>query len=348
MKILIVAGGTGGHIFPALAVADKLRTQGHDILWLGAPYGLEKKLITGKFPIEFISISGLRKNGILKLIAAPFKLLPTFYQSRKIIKRYNPDVILAMGGYVSGPSGLAAWTLGVPLFVHEQNSRAGFTNRILSKLAKETLAAFPEAFSSALVLGNPVRPEIFEITAPEIRLKNAGKPLRLLVLGGSQGAQAINEMVVAAAKLMPPQSLSILHQSGEKDFAAISSAYLGVSQAVTVKPFIENMKEAYGEADFVIGRAGALTVAELTAAGLGSLLIPYPNAVDDHQWFNAQYLAKNGAALVSRQSEMNPEKLREILSDLLEHPEKRIHMALQAKKLAKPNAVDDIINRLRP
>lgn len=348
MKILIIAGGTGGHIFPALAVAKKLKEQGHDILWLGATYGLEKKLITGIFPIEFIEVSGLRKNGLLKWLAAPFKLIKTYWQSLRIIKRYRPDAVLAMGGYVCGPSGIAAWTLGVPLIVHEQNSRAGLTNRILTKLAKQTLAAFPEAFSKsqAKILGNPVRPEISEIPAPEIRFKNRENPLRLLVLGGSQGAQAINENVVAAAKLMPAQSLEILHQTGERNFEATKAQYAAVPQNVTVMPFIDDMSAAYAWADFVIGRAGALTVAELTAAGVGSLLIPYPNAVDDHQWFNAQYLAENQAAIVCRQAEVSPEKLQAILSDLLLHPEKRLNLAINAKKLAKPSAVDDIIVEL--
>lgn len=348
MKILIIAGGTGGHIFPALAVADKLKAQGHDILWLGAPYGLEKKLISGKFPIEFISISGLRKNGLLKLLSAPFKLLKTYWQSLRIIKRYQPDAVLAMGGYVCGPSGLAAWTLRVPLIVHEQNSRAGFTNRILTKLARQTLAAFPEAFSNSLVkvLGNPVRQEISEIEAPESRLKNRGFPLRLLVLGGSQGAQAINETVTEAAKLMPAQSLEILHQSGEKNFASTQERYHSLPQSVTVKAFIDDMSAAYAWADFVIGRAGALTVAELTAAGVGSLLIPYPNSVDDHQWFNAQFLAKNQAAIVCRQADLTPQELKTLLSDLLDHPEKRLKMAINAKKLATPTAVDDIIDIL--
>lgn len=348
MKILIIAGGTGGHIFPALAVAHKLKEQGHDILWLGAPYGLEKKLITGVFPIELISIRGLRKNGLAKWLSAPFTLLKTYWQSRRIIKRYQPDVILAMGGYVCGPSGLAAWTLRVPLIVHEQNSRAGFTNRVLTKLATQTLAAFPEAFSNSVakVLGNPVRLEISTMIGPEIRLKNREKPLRLLVLGGSQGAQAINEIVIEAAKLMPPQSLEILHQAGEKNYAAAEEAYRFVPQKVTLKPFIEDMSAAYAWADFVIARAGALTVAELTAAGVGSLLIPYPNAVDDHQWFNAQFLEKNRAALVLRQADVRSSALKEILSDLLQHPEKRLNMAINAKKLATPTAVDDIINEL--
>lgn len=348
MKILIMAGGTGGHIFPALAVAHKLKAQGHDILWLGAPYGLEKKIISGVFPIKFISIRGLRKNGLAKYLVAPFALLKTYWQSLRIIKDYQPDVVLAMGGYVCGPSGLAAWTLRVPLLVHEQNSRAGFTNRILTKLATQTLAAFPEAFSKSVakVLGNPVRQEIFELMSPEIRLKNRGKPLRLLVLGGSQGAQAINETVIEAVKLMPPQSLEILHQSGEKNFEATQQGYRAVSQALSLKPFIEDMGEAYAWADFVIARAGALTVAELTAAGIGSLLIPYPNAVDDHQWFNAQFLAKNQAAMVLRQADITPLALKEILMDLLDHPEKRLNMALHAKKLATPRAVDDIISEL--
>ncbi len=348
MKILIIAGGTGGHIFPALAVANKLKEQGHDILWLGAPYGLEKKLITGVFPIEFISVSGLRKNGLMKWLAAPFKLLNTYWQSLRIIKRYKPDAVLAMGGYVCGPSGLAAWTLRVPLFVHEQNSRAGLTNRILTKLAKQTLSAFPEAFSNSVakVLGNPVRPEISEISAPEIRFKNRENPLRLLVLGGSQGAKAINEAMIEAAKLMPENTLEILHQTGERHFEETQSSYRSVPQKVTVKPFIDDMSSAYSWADFVIGRSGALTVAELTAAGIGSLLIPYPNAVDDHQWFNAQYLVENQAAFVTRQADMTPSTLMEILTDLLSHPEKRLNMAINAKKLAKPRAVDDIIEEL--
>jgi UDP-N-acetylglucosamine--N-acetylmuramyl-(pentapeptide) pyrophosphoryl-undecaprenol N-acetylglucosamine transferase len=346
VKILIIAGGTGGHIFPALAVANQLKAQGHDILWLGAPYGLEKKLITGKFPIELISVTGLRKNGILKLITAPFQLMKTFWQSSRIIGRYQPDAVLAMGGYVCGPSGLAAWARRVPLIVHEQNSRAGFTNRILRKFATQTLAAFPNAFSNSLatVVGNPVREDILAIEPPEARLKNREKPLRLLILGGSQGAQAINEVICAAAKLMAPNSVAIIHQAGEKHFLAVNTLYSGVSQELTVKPFIEDMRAAYAWADFVIARAGALTVAELTAAGIGSLLIPYPNAVDDHQWHNAQFLRENEAAFVYRQAEITPPHLAAKLNDLIEQPEMRLHMAISAKKLAKPNAVSDIID----
>lgn len=347
MKILIIAGGTGGHIFPALAVAEKLKSEGHQVFWLGAEYGLEKKLVGDKFPMETIVIDQFRGKG-LSSIKSFFQLFNAIRQSKKLMKKIRPDVVLTMGGYVTVPGGIASKLSKIPLVIHEQNARAGMSNRILAKFANTILAAFPNAFkkNNNAVIGNPVRQEILAITSPKERLKNRGNPMRLLVLGGSQGARSVNQLVADAAKKLPANSLEIIHQTGDRFYQETPAFYKDCPQQVTIKPFIENMAEAYAWADFAIARAGALSVAELAAAGVGSLLIPYPFAVDDHQWHNGQYLVQGEAAIQFRQNNLTVDQLAEILNSLIKDPAKRLKMAENARNLAKPKSTQAIVESI--
>jgi len=331
--ILVMAGGTGGHIFPALAVAEQLRDKGWRIVWLGSRVGMESTLVPQYgFEIEWVRFSGLRRMALL-----PLNLLIAFWQSARAIFRVRPDVVLGMGGYISFPGGMMAAALARPLVLHEQNSVAGLANKVLARVADRILVAFPNALKNAEWTGNPVRRDIAELPAPEQRFRNRSGNLKILVVGGSLGAQVLNEMVPRALALIPrTQRPEVTHQAGEKHLATLESVYRDAGVSATTLAFIRDMSRAYATADVVICRAGALTVSELAAAGIASVLVPFPSAVDDHQTFNARYLADRSAAVLLPQAELTPRKLADLLLGFTR--EKLLDMANRARALGKPDA----------
>lgn len=345
--VLIMAGGTGGHVFPALAVARSLRDKGHRVIWMGTRKGMEAEIVPqAGFDMEYISIGGLRGKGMATLLLAPFKLAQACLQAARIVLRLKPVVVLGVGGFVTGPGGLMSWMLGRPLVIHEQNAIAGLTNRLLAPLARVVCEAFPGTFKGqgrVVHTGNPVRQEICNIAVPEQRFSaRLGEPLRILVLGGSLGALALNQAVPEAiARLPAGQRPQVRHQAGRRTVEAARASYQQAGVGAEVTAFIEDMAEAYAWADLVICRSGALTVCELAAAGLGAVLVPYPHAVDDHQTRNAHYLADKGAAVLLPQQLLNAASLSEILLKLGDAPQARetlLNMAQSARNLAMPQA----------
>lgn len=346
-RVMILAGGTGGHIFPGLAVAQALRARGADVGWLGADGGMETRLVPPHgIAIDTIAVKGLRGKGIAALLTAPLRVLRCVRDAARVLRARRPDAVISFGGYAAGPGGIAARIAGIPLLVHEQNRAAGLTNKVLAKVAKCVLTGFPQTFANETVVGNPVRTQIADIAAPAQRNFNHGGALRLLVLGGSQGARALNNAVPqAVAALGAP--VEIVHQSGEKLLDEARKAYADAGVQARVEPFIADMAEAYAWADLVVCRAGALTLAELCAVGVGSVLVPFPQAVDDHQTRNAEYLVERGAALLLKQDHM-PDgsplatRLREVLGELARDAGKRFAMADAARSLAKPDAAERV------
>jgi UDP-N-acetylglucosamine--N-acetylmuramyl-(pentapeptide) pyrophosphoryl-undecaprenol N-acetylglucosamine transferase len=336
--ILVMAGGTGGHIFPALAVADELRDRGWKVVWLGARTGMEATLVPQHgYAVEWIRFSGLRGKGVLRMALLPLNLLVAFYQSARAIFRVRPDVVLGMGGYIAFPGGMMAAFLNRPLVVHEQNSIAGLANKVLAHLADRLLAGFPGALKKAEWTGNPVRREIAHLPPPEERFRGRSGTLRVLVVGGSLGAQALNDVLPKALALIPEDRRPfVTHQAGEKHLAALERNYLDSATSATTLAFIRDMAAAYAEADLVICRAGALTVAELAAAGVPSVLVPFPHAVDDHQTTNARFLSDRSAAVLIPQSELTPRRLADLL--LAFTRDKLLDMAARARTLGKPDA----------
>jgi UDP-N-acetylglucosamine--N-acetylmuramyl-(pentapeptide) pyrophosphoryl-undecaprenol N-acetylglucosamine transferase len=347
--ILVMAGGTGGHVYPALAVAHALQLRSRQIVWLGTHRGIEARVVPAAgIEVEWISIAGLRHKGALAILAAPFRLTLALLQSLRVMFRHRPAAVLGMGGFVSGPGGLAAWLTRRPLVIHEQNAVAGLTNRLLARLARVVLQAFPGSFSATVIaetVGNPVRADIAALADPGTRYADRAGPLRLLVLGGSQGALALNKTVPAALALLP-QSMRprVRHQAGERTLEAAASAYAGTDIEVELCPFIEDMAAAYAWADLVVCRAGALTVAELAAAGLPAIFIPYPAAVDDHQTANARGMVEAGAAALLDESELCDETLAAVLRDWLVSRDSLLARARKARLLAQPNALGRITN----
>jgi UDP-N-acetylglucosamine--N-acetylmuramyl-(pentapeptide) pyrophosphoryl-undecaprenol N-acetylglucosamine transferase len=342
--ILIMAGGTGGHVYPALAVAQALRSHSRDVVWLGTERGLEARVVPAAgIDIEWISIRGLRRKGLLALVVAPLQIGWALLQSLAVILRRRPAAVLGMGGFVSGPGGVAAWLTRRPLVIHEQNAAAGMTNRLLARLARVVLQAFPGSFNSSVsaeTVGNPVREDIAAVPPPHERYASRQGPLRVLVLGGSQGALALNRTLPAALALLGEDVRPIVrHQCGERTLDIARAAYAEHDVNVELVPFIEDMAEAYAWADLVVCRAGALTVAELCAVGVPALLVPYPAAVDDHQTANAQPLANAGAAQVVPESEMTPDYLAALLREWLQSRAQLAKRAAQARALAAPDAL---------
>ncbi|WP_417227551.1 undecaprenyldiphospho-muramoylpentapeptide beta-N-acetylglucosaminyltransferase [Amphritea sp.] len=346
-KVLIMAGGTGGHVFPALATADCLRQQGVAVEWLGTAAGIEADVVpAADIKLHGINVQGLRGKGKLSLLLAPLRLLQALYQALAVLRRVKPDVVLGMGGFASGPGGLAAWLTGVPVVVHEQNACAGMTNKILARLAKRVLEAFGGAFMGKVkttVVGNPVRGDILNLPQPEKRFDGRKGPLRLLVVGGSLGAKAINELLPQVLSALPQGMVpDVLHQVGKRNLTETEALYreagLADRESIRVVPFIERMDEAYGWADLVLCRSGALTVSELSIAGVASILVPFPFAVDDHQTGNARYLAEAGAALLIQQHELNRDRLINILTEQLNDREVLLDMAQKARQLGQPDA----------
>ena len=337
--LMVMAGGTGGHVYPAMAVADYLQQHGWNIVWLCTQGGMENRLIEHKdYQKAMITMHGVRGKGLKGWLMLPVKLLNAFLQAYFVMKQHQPNVVLGMGGFAAFPGGVVAWLMRKPLVIHEQNSVAGLTNKTLSHIAKKTLAAFPAAFGDeAILVGNPVRADITEIVAPDTRVSIKDSPLKLLVVGGSLGAQVLNEVIPKAlAKITLEHRPVVVHQAGEKHIAALQANYQAANVTADTRAFINDMAAMYAWADVVFCRAGALTVAELSAAGVASVLVPFPFAVDDHQTGNARYLSDAGAAILVRQTELTVTKVVEILKSL--DREKCLNMAIKARKLGKPKA----------
>jgi UDP-N-acetylglucosamine--N-acetylmuramyl-(pentapeptide) pyrophosphoryl-undecaprenol N-acetylglucosamine transferase len=340
--LMIMAGGTGGHVYPAMAVADYMKANGWKIVWLCTEGGMENRLIEGKnYSKALMTMRGVRGKGLLGWLLLPIKLVIAFKQSIAALKQHQPNVVLGMGGFAAFPGGLMAKILNKPLVIHEQNSIAGLTNKTLSLVANKVLAAFPSAFGDkAELVGNPVRQEITQLPAPQQRYNQRTGKLNLLVVGGSLGAQALNEVLPKALAAMPKDTFNVVHQAGEKHIDALQANYHAAGVNAETKAFINNMAEMYTWADVVICRAGALTIAELACVGVASVLVPFPHAVDDHQTFNAKYLSDAGAALLIQQTEFNVQKATEILRNLTR--ETCLDMAIKAKALGKPEATKTV------
>lgn len=346
---LIMAGGTGGHVFPALATARLLQQKGHNVEWLGSVGGMEQRLIGDTdIPMSLIAVSGLRGKGRLALLMAPFRLVRALVQALGIMRRVKPDCVIGMGGFVTGPGGVAAWLTRTPLLVHEQNAIAGMTNRILARFAKTVMEAFPGSFGKQMVTrctGNPVRQDLASLPEPAERLSGRSESLRLLVLGGSLGAQAINTTLPQALALMPEESRpTVRHQCGTRNLEDARRSYQDAGVEVSLEPFIEDMAEAYGWADAVLCRAGALTIAELCAVGLGAILVPFPHAVDDHQTQNGQQMVRAGAAILIPQNQLNADVLAETLATLTGDRNRVIALAQAARSLARADATERVVN----
>lgn len=336
--LMVMAGGTGGHIFPGIAVAEALRERGWRIVWMGNPAGMEARLVPARgYEMAWVNFAALRGKGALRMLMLPLNLLKGFWQALRALRRVRPDVVIGMGGYVTFPGGMMASLTGCPLLVHEQNAIAGLANRVLARLADRVLTGFPDALEGARWVGNPVRAEIATVAPPAERFAGRDGVLRLLVVGGSLGAAALNRVVPQAlARVDAAARPVVTHQAGEKQIEALREAYRAAGVEGELLPFIEDMAGAYARADLVICRAGALTVAELAAVGAASLLVPFPQAVDDHQTHNARFLADRGAALLLAQSELDPERLAGILAGL--DRGRLLEMAGRARELARPDA----------
>jgi UDP-N-acetylglucosamine--N-acetylmuramyl-(pentapeptide) pyrophosphoryl-undecaprenol N-acetylglucosamine transferase len=350
--VLIMAGGTGGHIFPGLAVADVLRQQHIPVRWLGAEGGMEARTVPkAGIELDLVAMTGIRGKGLMRWIRMPLLLLRAVWQARRLLEANRPGCAVSFGGYAAAPGGIAAWTKGIPVVVHEQNRIPGLTNRLLSLFSRKILQGFPGTFpkeKSAMDSGNPVRSEVAALAEPQIRLAGRTGPVRVLVTGGSQGAQVLNQVVPAAMKLLPPVlSFEIRHQAGAKRVNEALEAYAQAGIDAEVLAFIDDMAEAYGWADLVICRSGALTVAELAAAGVASVLVPFAHAVDDHQTRNAEYLSFAEAAVLLPQAELAPQVLATALESLLSDRQLLFSMACAARKQALPDAAEKVVEACR-
>ncbi|MEH2921694.1 undecaprenyldiphospho-muramoylpentapeptide beta-N-acetylglucosaminyltransferase [Samsonia erythrinae] len=339
-RLMVMAGGTGGHVFPGLAVAHHLMAQGWQVRWLGTADRMEADLVPKHgIEIDFIRISGLRGKGVLALLSAPMRIFQAVRQARAIMRRYQPDVVLGMGGYVSGPGGLAAWLCGIPVVVHEQNGIAGLTNRWLSHIAKKVLQAFPGAFPKADVVGNPVRTDVLALPAPEARFADRSGPVRVLVFGGSQGARVLNQVLPGVAAQLG-ERVTIWHQVGKGALAGVQQAYQDVGQTQhRISEFIDDMAAAYAWADVVVCRSGALTVSEIAAAGLPALFVPFQHK-DRQQYWNALPLEKAGAAKIIEQPQFNVAAVSDVLSGW--DRATLLAMAQKARAVAIPDATNRV------
>ncbi|MGH8495328.1 MAG: undecaprenyldiphospho-muramoylpentapeptide beta-N-acetylglucosaminyltransferase [Gammaproteobacteria bacterium] len=345
--ILIMAGGTGGHVFPAMAVAQALLAREVEVVWLGTRRGLEARLVPpAGIPIEWINIGGLRGKGLTTVLVAPVALIRALWQSVCVLRRLQPSAVLGMGGFVSGPGGLAAWLLRRPLIIHEQNTVPGMTNRLLARVARVVLEAFPGSFDAAAGarhVGNPVRREISALAPPDIRLARRDGPARLLVLGGSQGALRLNQVVPEALFRLPLRVRpEVWHQAGPGTLNAAEQAYRAAEIEARLDAFIDDMAAAYAWADLVVCRAGALTVSELANVGLGAVFVPFPAAVDDHQTRNAGHLVGVGAAVLVPEPELTAERLARELGQLLGNRARLLDMARAARAQAMPDAAEQV------
>lgn len=367
-RCLIMAGGTGGHVFPGLAVANALRDEGWDIQWLGTPERMEAQVVPKyDIPIHFIPVKGLRGKGLGARIKGAFALIKSLLSARRIIKRINPDVVVGFGGYASGPGGVAAKSLGIPVIIHEQNAAAGMTNKLLSKIAHKVLLGFEDAKAQFVkvknkvhVVGNPVRDDIWEIqqkSQENSGEQSADKTLNMLVVGGSLGAQALNDVVPQVCSAL--KGLSIRHQCGKGNAKTVEQTYANTgsvhidsarsgskSADVVVSDFIDDMAAAYEWADFIVCRAGALTVSEVAAAGRAAIFVPLPHAVDDHQTKNAQSLVKHNAAIMIAQSVLK-ENLGQSVRNWIQHPSDCLKMGELARECASPNATQNVVSHIK-
>lgn len=350
-RILIMAGGTGGHVFPALAVARELRERGVEVSWLGTRPGLEAEVVPAAgIEIDFITIAGLRGKGLAGWLLAPWRLSVALWQALGIMRRRRPDAVLGMGGFVTGPGGIAARLSGVPLLIHEQNAIPGLTNRLLAPLAARVMEGFPDTFRGRNVhyTGNPVRKEIMQLQSADERYARREGPLRLFVLGGSLGAMVFNQTLPAALARLPEEIRpQVRHQTGKRNIEATRKFYEHAGVEAELLPFVEDMAAMYDWADLVLCRAGALTISELAMAGVPALLVPYPHAVDDHQSANAHYLAEHGAARLVPQTTLNKQTLAGLLREFCDQPgagrEQLREMARQAHSLAMPEATETVV-----
>lgn len=345
--LLVMAGGTGGHVFPGLAVAERMRERGWRVVWLGSPNGMEASLVPQRgVPIQFVRFGGLRGKGLMTKLMLPLRLTRALFDSFAVLRTVRPDVVLGMGGYITFPAGVATALSGRALVLHEQNSIAGLANRTLARLARRVLVAFPNALPNGEWTGNPIRADLARLPAPGTRYAARSGPLRLLVVGGSLGAAALNEMVPQAlARLTPAQRPQVIHQAGAKHIDALRANYAAAgfeagTPGIELVSFIDDMAQAYAAADVVVCRAGAMTVAEIAAAGVAALFVPFPFAVDDHQTHNAAFLVEHNAADLIQQRDLNAERLAEWLA---RHDRATLAaMAGRARELAKPDATDQV------
>lgn len=347
--VLIMAGGTGGHIFPGLAVADVLRQRQIPVRWLGAEGGMEARAVPNAgIELDLVAITGLRGKGLMRWIRMPLMLLRAVWQARRLLDANRPGCALSFGGYAAAPGGIAAWTKGIPVVVHEQNRIPGLTNRLLARFSRRILQGFPGTFPidhSPLDSGNPVRREVAALQEPQLRLAGRTGPVRVLITGGSQGAQVLNLVVPAALKLLSPSlAFEVRHQAGAKRVEEALEAYEQAGVEAEVQPFISDMAEAYAWADLVICRSGALTVAELAAAGVASVLVPFAHAVDDHQTRNAEYLSSAGAAVILPQASLQAQVLASTLEPLLSDRQVLLSMATAARGQALPHAAENVVD----
>ena len=340
---LVMAGGTGGHIFPGMAVAQALRERGWRVHWLGAPNSMESRLVPPKgFAFESVEFSGVRGKGLCTLFALPLRLLRAFWQSLQVVRRVKPDVLVGLGGYITLPGGLMGVLMGKPLVLHEQNSVAGRANRVLALVARRVFTAFPNVLAKGQWVGNPLRAEFLLQPGPQARFANRTGPLRVLVVGGSLGAKALNMVVPKALALIPEARRPLVtHQSGEKQIDELRSNYAAAGVQAALTPFIDDTAQAFADADWVICRAGASTVTEIAAVGAAALFVPFPSAVDDHQTHNARFLVDQGAGWLIAQTELTPEHL----ADLLQKTERTtlLSRGLEAKRLQKLQATDAVV-----
>jgi UDP-N-acetylglucosamine--N-acetylmuramyl-(pentapeptide) pyrophosphoryl-undecaprenol N-acetylglucosamine transferase len=338
-----MAGGTGGHVFPALAVAQELRARGHEVVWMGTPDSFESRTVPAQgFAMEFVRVSGLRGKGIATLLGAPLKLLRALRDAWGILSRQRPQLVLGMGGFAAGPGGLAAWLRRVPLVIHEQNAAPGLTNRLLSRLARIVLEAFPHTFSDARTVGNPVRRGFAELDPPSTRLARRQGRLQVLVLGGSQGARALNERMPQALAQLPEDRRPVVRHQAGRTLELAQRAYAAVGIDASIEAFITDMPAAYDWADVVICRSGASTVAELCAAGCASLLVPFPFAVDDHQTRNAEYLVRAGAAVLIQERDLSAERLAAQILEFAGQRDQLARMGEAARAAAWTHATQTI------
>jgi UDP-N-acetylglucosamine--N-acetylmuramyl-(pentapeptide) pyrophosphoryl-undecaprenol N-acetylglucosamine transferase len=344
-SILIMAGGTGGHIFPGLAVAAEMKAAGWEVVWMGARGGMEERLVPKHgYRTAWIRARAARGKGLAQKLLLPANLLYSFWESARHIRRLKPDVVLGLGGYVAFPGGMMASLFNRPLALHEQNAIPGLANRVLARVSDKVMAGFPQALKAAEWTGNPVRGEIAALATPEMRFQGRQGPLRILVVGGSLGAQALNEAVPKALALLP-QRPRVVHQAGEKHLEALKANYALAGVEGELVAFIDDMARRYAEADLVVCRAGAVTVAELSAGGMASILVPFPHAVDDHQTANARFLADRGAAILIPQRELSAQKLAELIGGL--DRARLLDMATKARALGKPDAARVVAERCR-
>lgn len=346
-RVMILAGGTGGHIFPGLAVAHSLRQRGVSVHWLGAQGGMEcQKVPAANIPIDTVHISGLRGKGLKRWLMLPWNLLRAVRQARAVIRRHQPGCAVSFGGYAAGPGGIAARFSGIPLIIHEQNRIPGLTNRVLARFSNHVLQAFPGTWPQnlkATTCGNPVRSELVAILPPEQRLAGREGKLHLLITGGSQGARALNEFLPAAVARLPADlPITVWHQAGKGRAEETAQAYDQAGIEANVVEFIEDMAAAYSWADLVVCRSGALTVSELTAVGLPALLVPFPHAVDDHQTRNAEFLVSAGAARLQDEASCSIDSMASHLADLLSDRARLLAMAQAARSLAVPDSADRV------